>query len=62
MGELCGKMADLSILTTDNPRDEEVSAINEDIKIGLAKNNGAYIEIEDRTGSHSLQSRSCHGR
>ena len=49
MGELCGKMADLSILTTDNPRDEEVSAINEDIKIGLAKNNGAYIEIEDRT-------------
>lgn len=49
MGELCGKMADLSILTTDNPRDEEVSTINEDIKTGLARSNGKYIEIEDRT-------------
>lgn len=48
MGELCGKMADLSILTTDNPRDEEVSSINEDIKVGLSKSNGKYIEIEDR--------------
>ena len=48
MGELCGRMADLSILTQDNPRDEEVSSINEDIKVGLAKSNGKYIEIEDR--------------
>lgn len=48
MGELCGKMADLSILTCDNPRDEEVSAINEDIKIGLARSNGKYLEILDR--------------
>jgi UDP-N-acetylmuramoyl-L-alanyl-D-glutamate--2,6-diaminopimelate ligase len=49
MGELCGKMADLSILTCDNPRDEEVADINEDIKVGLAKSGGDYIEIEDRT-------------
>lgn len=49
MGELCGKMADLSILTADNPRDEEVCDINNDIKVGLARSNGAYIEIEDRT-------------
>ncbi|WP_455715593.1 UDP-N-acetylmuramoyl-L-alanyl-D-glutamate--2,6-diaminopimelate ligase [Anaerosporobacter sp.] len=49
MGELCGKMADLSILTCDNPRDEEVADINEDIKVGLARSNGKYIEIEDRT-------------
>lgn len=49
MGELCGKMADLSILTCDNPRDEEVSDINEDIKVGLAKSHGKYIEILDRT-------------
>lgn len=48
MGELCGKMADLSILTCDNPRDEEVEIINEDIKIGLARNNGKFIEIPDR--------------
>ncbi|WP_167956923.1 UDP-N-acetylmuramoyl-L-alanyl-D-glutamate--2,6-diaminopimelate ligase [Anaerosporobacter faecicola] len=49
MGELCGRMADLSILTCDNPRDEEVAAINEDIKVGLARSNGKFIEIEDRT-------------
>ncbi len=48
MGELCGKMADLSILTADNPRDEEIASINEDIKVGLSKSNGRYIEIEDR--------------
>lgn len=48
MGELCGRMADLSILTCDNPRDEEIAAINADIKVGLAKSDGKYIEIEDR--------------
>lgn len=49
MGEVIGEMADLSILTCDNPRDEEIKDINEDIKVGLAKSNGKYIEIEDRT-------------
>ncbi len=48
MGELCGKMADLSILTCDNPRDEDISSINADIKVGLAKSGGKYIEIDDR--------------
>ena len=48
MGEVTGEMADLSVLTCDNPRDEEIHDINNDIKIGLAKNNGKYIEIDDR--------------
>lgn len=48
MGELCGKMADLSIITADNPRNEEISSINADIKVGLAKSNGKYVEINDR--------------
>ncbi len=48
MGEVTGKYADLCILTCDNPRDEEISSINADIKIGLAKSNGKSIEIEDR--------------
>ena len=48
MGEISGKYADLTVLTMDNPRDEEVEAINEDIKIGLAKHNGKYISIPDR--------------
>ncbi|MCI8307758.1 MAG: UDP-N-acetylmuramoyl-L-alanyl-D-glutamate--2,6-diaminopimelate ligase [Lachnospiraceae bacterium] len=49
MGEVAGELADLSILTCDNPRDEEICDINNDIKTGLAKHNGKYVEIEDRT-------------
>ena len=48
MGEVTGEMADLCVLTCDNPRDEEISDINNDIKIGLSKSNGRYIEIDDR--------------
>ena len=48
MGEVTGAIADLCILTCDNPRDEEIKDINNDIKVGLAKSNGKYIEIDDR--------------
>ena len=48
MGEISGKMADLSILTSDNPRFEEVEDIIEDIKIGVERSNGTYISIPDR--------------
>ena len=48
MGEVTGAIADLCILTCDNPRDEEIKDINNDIKIGLARSNGKYIEIDDR--------------
>lgn len=48
MGEISGKLADLTIITSDNPRDEEPQAIIDDIKIGMAKTDGKYIEIIDR--------------
>jgi len=48
MGEVTGAMADLCVLTEDNPRDEDLRQINDDIKIGLARSNGKYIEIDDR--------------
>ena len=48
MGEVSGKMADLTIVTSDNPRFEEPQEIIDDIKIGLAKTNGEYVEIIDR--------------
>jgi UDP-N-acetylmuramoyl-L-alanyl-D-glutamate--2,6-diaminopimelate ligase len=48
MGEISGRYADLTILTMDNPRFESVESINRDIKLGLMKYNGKYIEIEDR--------------
>lgn len=48
MGEVSGKLADLTIITSDNPRDEDPQAIIDDIKIGMAKTEGAYVEIPDR--------------
>lgn len=48
MGEVSGKWADLSILTEDNPRFEDIESINNDIIVGLNKNNGKYIIINDR--------------
>ena len=48
MGEVTCEMADLCVLTCDNPRDEEICDINNDIKVGLARSNGKYIEIDDR--------------
>ncbi len=48
MGEISGKMADLTIITSDNPRFEEPQEIIDDIKIGMAKTDGAYVEIIDR--------------
>lgn len=48
MGEVSGNMADLTIITSDNPRDEEPQAIIDDIKIGMAKTSGEFVEIIDR--------------
>lgn len=48
MGEVSSKWADLSILTEDNPRFEDIESINNDIIVGLNKNNGKYIIINDR--------------
>lgn len=48
MGEVSGRMADLTIITSDNPRFEEPQAIIDDIKAGIGKTDGKYIEICDR--------------
>ena len=48
MGEVSGKMADLTIITSDNPRFEEPEAIIDDIVIGIEKTDGAYVRIPDR--------------
>jgi UDP-N-acetylmuramoyl-L-alanyl-D-glutamate--2,6-diaminopimelate ligase len=48
MGEISGKLADLTIITSDNPRFEEPQDIIEDIKVGMAKTEGKYVEICDR--------------
>ncbi len=48
MGEISGRLADLTIITSDNPRFEEPQDIIEDIKLGLGKTEGNYVEICDR--------------
>lgn len=48
MGEVSGHLADLTIVTSDNPRFEEPQDIIRDIKAGLVKTKGQYVEIPDR--------------
>lgn len=48
MGEVSGRLADLTVITSDNPRFEEPQAIIDDIKVGIAKTDGKYVEIADR--------------
>ena len=48
MGEVSGKLADLTIITSDNPRNEEPQEIINDIKVGIGKTDGKYVEIIDR--------------
>ncbi|MFI3171482.1 MAG: UDP-N-acetylmuramoyl-L-alanyl-D-glutamate--2,6-diaminopimelate ligase [Eubacteriales bacterium] len=48
MGEVSGNLADLTIITSDNPRFEEPQDIINDIKSGISKTSGAYVEHCDR--------------
>lgn len=48
MGEIGGRMADLSIVTADNSRFEKVEDIIADIRGSIEKTGGAFLEIPDR--------------
>ncbi len=48
MGEVSGKLADFTIITSDNPRFEEPEEIMNDIETGMKKTDGIYIKIADR--------------
>ena len=48
MGEVSGKLADFTIITSDNPRFEEPEAILADIESAISKTDGKYIKITDR--------------
>ena len=48
MGEVSGRLADLTIITSDNPRFEEPLDIMADIRTGIDKTKGTYVEICDR--------------
>ena len=49
MGEVAGRLADYTIVTTDNPRTEKPEAIIEEIEKGISKTKGKYeIEVDRR--------------
>lgn len=48
MGEVSGRLADLTIITSDNPRFEKPEDIMADIETGMKKTEGKYIKIPDR--------------
>ncbi len=48
MGAMAGKYADLTVLSMDNPRYEQVEDINLEIIQGINEYNGKYITILDR--------------
>jgi len=48
MGRISGQIADFTIITSDNPRTEEPSAIVKEIENGIKETNGKYITIVDR--------------
>ncbi len=49
MGEISGRIADFTIITSDNPRFEVPSEIIRQIEKGMKTTNGEYICIENRT-------------
>ena len=49
MGEISGKLADLTILTSDQVRTEDPNKILDDIEVGLKKSGGKYVRILNRT-------------
>ena len=48
MGEISGKIADYTIITSDNPRTENPKSIIEEIEDGIKKTKGKYEVIIDR--------------
>ena len=49
MGEISGKVADYTIITSDNPRTENPESIVKEIEKGISKTKGKYEVIVDRT-------------
>ena len=48
MGETSGRLSDLSVITEDNSRFEDVMDIIEDIKTGISKTDGKYVVVPNR--------------
>jgi UDP-N-acetylmuramoyl-L-alanyl-D-glutamate--2,6-diaminopimelate ligase len=54
MGEVAGRLSDLTILSNDNPKHEDPLKIISDIVVGLQKTNGKYLIEPDREKAIAL--------
>lgn len=48
MGRVSGEYAEMTIITSDNPRMEDPEAIMDDIEAGVMESSGRYVRITDR--------------
>ena len=48
MGEISAKLADITVVTSDNPRFEDPMEIIEDILVGVKQQEATYVVIVDR--------------
>ena len=48
LGHTAGRLSDLCIITMDNPKNDDIEEINEDVKKGVQEVNGKCKIIEDR--------------
>jgi len=60
MGEVAGRLSDLTILTNDNPRQEDPLKIISDVVVGLQKSNGKYLIEPDRGKAISMAVDEAH--
>ena len=54
MGEVSGNLSDYTVITSDNPRDEEPMAIIDNIETGMKKTSGKYEIEPDRATAIKL--------
>lgn len=51
MGDVSGRLSDLTVITSDNPRTEDPKAIIRDIITGIKPTGGLYHVVEDRASA-----------
>jgi UDP-N-acetylmuramoyl-L-alanyl-D-glutamate--2,6-diaminopimelate ligase len=60
MGEVAGRLSDLTILSNDNPKTEDPLKIISDVVVGLQKANGKYLIEPDREKAIDLAMDQAH--
>src|SRR6516164_7332003 len=60
MGETAGRLSDLTILTSDNPRQEDPLKIISDVVVGIQKSGGKYLIEPDRAKAIALSIDEAH--